>query len=178
MRIGIYGGSFNPPHIAHEQIGKQLLKKDYLDKVIYVPVGDSYEKDLVAFKHRYAMLKCMIDNPNIKISNYENNDKVVYTYQTLDYFKSLYPNDLIYFICGTDNINKINTWKNYKYILDYYNILVVKRNGELKNINHPAIIDVIFEVESISSTEVRNNLETNKIDVRVKNYIKKHNLYS
>ena len=44
MRIGIFGGSFNPPHMMHKNIALELLKMDYLDKVIYVPTGGLYNK--------------------------------------------------------------------------------------------------------------------------------------
>ena len=61
MKIGIFGGSFNPPHNMHENIGKELLKRKYLDSIIYVPTGIKYEyKDnLLPNKHRFNMLKLM-----------------------------------------------------------------------------------------------------------------------
>ena len=45
MKIGIFGGSFNPPHNMHKNIALELIEHGYLDKVIYVPTGDSYEKN-------------------------------------------------------------------------------------------------------------------------------------
>ena len=44
MKIGIFGGSFNPPHNMHKNISIELLEKGYLDKIFYVPTGDSYNK--------------------------------------------------------------------------------------------------------------------------------------
>ncbi len=45
MKIGIFGGCFNPPHNMHKDIGLNLIKKKYLDRVIYVPTGDQYQKE-------------------------------------------------------------------------------------------------------------------------------------
>ncbi len=58
MRIGFFGGSFNPPTNAHINLAKRALEECELDKVIFVPIGDFYEKaGLVSGKHRYNMLK-------------------------------------------------------------------------------------------------------------------------
>ena len=132
MKIGIFGGSFNPPHNMHKQIALDLINNKYLDKVIYVPTGDYYQKDdLIPAPIRYTMLKIMTkDYPNLEVSDYEIKNKLVYTYQTLDYFRQKYPKDQIYFICGTDNLKELYTWKNYKHILTNYKLLVIKRNHD------------------------------------------------
>ena len=45
MKIGIFGGCFNPPHIMHYTVANTILEKSYLDKVIFVPTGDNYDKN-------------------------------------------------------------------------------------------------------------------------------------
>ena len=62
MKIGIFGGSFNPPHIMHKKIAEQLIKEKYLDKVIFVPTGMKYEykNNLISNEDRYHMLKLLI----------------------------------------------------------------------------------------------------------------------
>lgn len=89
MKIGIFGGSFNPPHNMHENIALNLIANGYVDKVIYVPTGDNYnKKGLVSFCDRYEMVLLMTNNnPNLEISSIGNNDEYKYTYQTLDYFQ-------------------------------------------------------------------------------------------
>ena len=73
MKIGIFGGSFNPPHKMHKNIALNLIKNKYLDKVIYVPTGNKYnKKDLIDAMDRYNMLKIMIEGyKNLELSNYE-----------------------------------------------------------------------------------------------------------
>ena len=90
MKIGIFGGSFNPPHKMHKKIAKVLIKKGYVDKVIFVPTGMKYEykTNLISNKKRVDMLSLMIEKEkNMAISKYELQQKPIYTYETLKHFK-------------------------------------------------------------------------------------------
>ena len=192
MRIGIFGGSFNPPHKMHKNIALNLIKNNYLDKVIYVPTGNKYNKNnLIDSIHRYNMIKLMIsDVNNLDVSDYELKNTLTYTYQTLNYFKEKYIEDEIYFICGSDNLKEIATWKNYEYILNNFKILVIKRNDDnlkeiFKKINIKNIKGANIELDSISSTIIREKITRkeskkeiiNYIDEKVLKYIKEYNLY-
>ncbi len=192
MKIGIFGGSFNPPHKMHKKIALDLIHDGYVDEVIYVPTGNKYnKKDLLDVEERLAMLKIMThDNGQLKVSAYEVKNVLTYTYQTLDYFKSIYPNDDIYFICGTDNLREITTWKNYAYILNNYKILVIQRDNDdiedlIKNIYNDNIIITKISTRKVSSTKIRDALRRNAsystlskyLEAEVIDYIKKRNLY-
>ena len=182
MRIGIYGGSFNPPHNMHKNIPLLLIDKNYVDKVIYVPTGDKYnKKNLINSIHRYNMLK-LICNDKLDVSDYEIKNNLVYTYQTLDYFNNLYKDDEIYLIVGSDNFNDITSWKNYKYILNKYKILVIMRNNDiLKDYDNVIICNI--EKDNISSTEIRSKIKNKdssileNIDKNVLKYIMDRKLY-
>ena len=191
MNIGIFGGCFNPPHKMHKNIALNLIEKGYLDKIIYVPTGDNYSKlDLIDFKHRLKMLELITDNKKLLVSDIGNNPMYEYTYQTLDYFKKIYKDDQIYFICGPDNLNEFDTWKNYKYILDNYKLLVIKRNNDNLNLllnkykeNKNSIIFTDIDSVLLSSTLIRKKLNKRKevlkyIDNNVYQYIKENNLYN
>lgn len=190
MRLGIFGGSFNPPHNMHKKIALNLINNCYLDKVIYVPTGDKYKKDgLVSSIDRYNMVKIMIkNNPNLFVSDYELKNNLTYTYQTLDYFKNKYSNDDIYFICGTDNLKQIETWKNYEYILMNYKLLIIKRNCKdlnkiIEKFSYKNIILTDIPLNDASPTHIRTKLKQNintidgQIDKNVLKYIKNKNLY-
>ena len=178
MKIGIFGGSFNPPHKMHKEIAIELIKKHYVDKVIFVPTGSKYKykNNLLSDKVRLDMLKLMCrDVNNLEVSDFELKDDVVYTYLTLNYFKNKYKDDEIYFICGTDNLSYIDKWKRGEYILSNNKILVIKRNTD--NIN--ALLDkykdykdniIVTDIKEneISSTKIREMIYNNK---RVKNYL-------
>lgn len=183
MKIGIFGGSFNPPHNMHKDIAVNLIHGGYLDQVIYVPTGNCYKKEgLIDAEDRYQMLKLMTsDYPNLLVSDVEMQEELMYTYETLDYFRELFSHDSIYFICGSDNLDQIATWKNYQYILDNYKLLVVKRETDKINTKYKNVILANIPISNISSTKIREELKkyehVNYIDYKVKEYIKKNRLY-
>lgn len=189
LKIGIFGGSFNPPHNMHKKIGLELIEKGYLDKVIYVPTGDKYQKkDLIDATKRYEMISVMIENSDdLSVSDYEIKNKLTYTYQTLSHFNHEYPKDEIYFVCGSDNLLELDTWNNYHYILDKYKILVIRRGEdeiEEKMKEYPNIIKTDITMSNLSSTKIRNLIKeqdleelSTKLDLSVIEYIQKENLY-
>ncbi len=192
MKIGIFGGSFNPPHKMHKKIALDLIKKHYLDIIIFVPTGSKYKykNNLLSDKVRLEMLKLMcIDNKDLDVSDYELKDHIVYTYDTLDYFKNKYKDDEIFFICGTDNLSYIDKWKKGEDILSNNKLLVIKRNTfditpllkKYKDYKDNIIVADIEENE-ISSTKIREMIYNNKraedyLDESVYSYIRENNLY-
>ena len=192
MKIGVFGGSFNPPHKMHLNIGLDLVNKQYVDKVVYVPTGSKYKykNNLLPDKNRLEMLNILTKNQeNLGVNDYELKDKVVYTCETLAYFKELYPNDQIYFICGADNLSYIDKWKNGEEILNNYKIIVMKRAGEdieelLKKFEYyqENIIVADVEQQDVSSTDIREKLKNNEnvldvLDKDVYEYIRTNKLY-
>jgi nicotinate (nicotinamide) nucleotide adenylyltransferase len=192
MKIGIYGGCFNPPHNIHKDLPLKLIEKGYVDKVIYVPTGNKYNKlNLASNEDRYNMLKILVDkNNNLALSDFEFKNKLVYTYQTMDYFKNKYPNDILYFICGTDNLEELDKWKNYEYIITNYKFLVANRAGTSisKMLNkYKKFVDNILviniEKNKVSSTIIRERLKNNEddiselIDENILDYIRQKKLY-
>ena len=125
MKIGIYGGSFNPPHNTHTKIATELLTQNIVDFLYVLPTSDVYSKnDLISVDHRTNMLNLCLNHPNIKVFK-PSSDVFNYTYKALDYFKSLHPNDEICFVMGSDNLKEFSTWKNFNYIFKKTHILSV-----------------------------------------------------
>ena len=180
MKVGIYGGSFNPPHKFHREIVEYLLKNKYLDKVIVEPAGDNYKKkDLAKFVDRIEMVKLAFqDIADISTIGNEGYD---YTYEVMDYYKKQYPNDELYFICGEDNIKEIKTWRNAKYLTENYKFLVIGRNN--LNVEYePYIVKVDMKENDMSSTMIREKIKNNEnvdniVDSKVRDFIYKNNLY-
>ena len=192
MKIGIFGGSFNPPHNMHTDIANYMINRHYVDKVIFVPTGSkyTYKNNLIEEEHRYNMLEILSNkNDNIMVSDYELKSEVVYTIDTLKHFKEEYPNDEICFICGLDNFSYIDKWKNGEEILTNYKIVVINRGGndlEELLVKYDKYKDNIIisnmEMKDISSTYIRDNIkEIDKvkeyIDEDVLRYIQENNLY-
>ena len=87
MKIGILGGTFDPPHQAHLEIANRSIKQFTLDKVIFIPSGNPWQKkDATSYRHRYEMTKILIENSNyFEISDIENSEQnPSYTYETLN----------------------------------------------------------------------------------------------
>ncbi len=192
MKIGIFGGSFNPPHQMHKKIAQELLQSHVLDKVIFVPTGNSYpKKDLIDATFRLEMLEKMAKNDNrIFVDDYECQKKS-YTYQTLFHFQQKYPKDTIYFILGADNLKELSTWKKEEEILKNYGLIVIRRGDEdiTKEIEKYQIKAKEIQIakiknENLSSSKIRKLVEEQEIeqlnqflDSEVLDYILKHHLY-
>ena len=187
MKIGIYVGSFNPPHKGHIKIVNHLINK-YLDKVIIIPTGNYWDKlDLVSIDDRINMLK-LYESENIIIDSENNN--VEFTYQILEKLSNLYIKEDLYLIIGADNIVNFDKWKNYQDILKYNliilnraNIDIIKYLYKLNKKDNYVIVNDLPNID-ISSTMIRNKIKSNDcenmfeyIDQKVYKYIKNNNLY-
>ena len=179
MKIGIYIGSFNPPHKGHIYVVNYLLDNKVVDKILIIPTETYWDKqNLAPLKDRINMLK-LYETENINIDT-ENNG-LEYTYQLMRILKQKYPGKELFLIIGADNIINFDKWKNYEELLQY-NIIIMNRNNidiEKYTKKYPQGKFTIVKDfnQSTSSTEIRNNLNSKYLDKKVLKYIKKHNLY-
>ena len=179
MKLGIYIGSFNPPHKGHIDVVNYLLKGKYVDRVLIVPTLGYWDKrDLVDIKHRINMLK-IFESDKIKVDTLHN--EYAYTYQLMDALAKDYEDEL-YLIMGADNIIGFDKWKHYQKLLKY-KIIVINRNGidinkYIKKYHSNNFIVVNdYEFIKVSSSEIRDNLNNEYLDDKVLKYIKDNNLY-
>lgn len=190
MKIGIFIGCFNPVHSAHIRCAEELFENKFVDKIIFVPVGDEYEKQgLVSANFRLKMLGLAInENPNFEVSDIEVERGKLYTYQTLDYFKNLNSDDEIILIIGTDNLKEFHSWQRADYILNTYKIIVLTRDNLSKNdfLNYAKYSNIIFYTSNkpVSSTKIREmikaknyELASQNLDKSVLEYIMINKLY-
>lgn len=132
---GIFGGSFNPPHIGHIILIDDLLRLLPFDRIFFVPTKIPPHKnvsDLIDEKHRLIMLKLSIkEMAGAGISTFEiDRDRISFSFFTIEHFLEHYgvkPCNL-FFILGVDAFYLIKTWKNYPDILNYCNFLILKRS--------------------------------------------------
>lgn len=186
MKIGIYGGSFNPIHNGHLKVAEWILEKVKLDKIIWVPLYKPYHKEIFELeepKHRYNMLKlALAGKREYEISTVEIDEKIIsYTLDTLLKIKKIYPDDEFYEIIGGDSAESFHQWKDYKTILENAKVLVYSRRGyEVKISSNMELIDAPYL--DISSTIIRNRIDEGKsisdlVPEKVEEYIYKNNLY-
>lgn len=130
-RIGFFGGSFNPPTNIHINLANMLIEQNKVDKVVFVPVGNYYpKKDLAEASDRYNMLKLACkDYKKLEVedlaSSHPNN---LFASDTFKLIYEKYANNDIFFIMGSDNFEKMPTWKNYEYLKNNYKFIVLERN--------------------------------------------------
>lgn len=199
MKIGIYGGSFDPPHIEHINLCVNAVRSLNLDRLFIVPAKIPPHKKVqpISGEYRLEMVKLALSNvdvPQITVSDYElNSAGKSYTYLTIEHFKSLYKDAQIYFLMGTDMLENFPTWKEPKAILNMAKLYVFGRDGEsmerAKQVFLNAFSDRLnslvfanFSGKMVSSTHVRHML-TLGLDAKeflyqnVIDYIKSNNLY-
>lgn len=195
-KIGFFGGSFNPPTIAHMELALDAIKHKNLDEVVFVPVGDYYEKrDLINESHRYNMLNEMIKGiDSLKVSDIElNRSEKLYAIDIFKIITEQYSNDEIYFIMGADNFKSILEWKSGTSLIQNYKyIIITRKDSNIRNVieTEPLLKEnkdnfYILNNEkylNMSSTEVRDLIKGNKdidkyVERKVKDYINNNNLY-
>lgn len=174
MRIAIYGGSFDPIHIAHETIVNKALESLDLDLLILVPTFLNPHKisSHLEPEQRLFLLKKNFDNrKKILISDFEvSKNRSVYAIETIKYFKNHYNPEETFLIIGADNYESFDTWYKSKEILEEIELVVATRNGFL-NQNYDNIKTLNVDI-NISSTNLRDNLDLNYVPKKIQKDVK------
>ncbi len=198
MRIGIFGGTFNPIHNGHIELAQYCRRELGLDKIIIMPTFTPPHKlspDLASSEHRLKM--CEI--ATAELDGFEVSDLEVvrggksYTFETLISLKEIYPNDELFFITGADMFLTLAAWKNPELIFTLATIVTIPRDSDglseldryytstLMPMGAKAAI-LANPVTQVSSTFIRDNVGEPKrveslINPRVYSYIINNNLY-
>lgn len=138
-RVGILGGTFNPPHLGHLYIAEQVYREFALDKVIVLPVGippHKQEEAVLSAEQREQMCRLFCQEGDfLELCTMElRREGYTYTIDTLRAFhKILKPGQRIYYIIGTDTLFQLETWKEHEAVLsqDLCTFLCVPRPGDL-----------------------------------------------
>lgn len=184
MKIGIFGGSFDPVHIGHLISAVEVRHLLNLNEIIFMPAQQSPHKDVPAKKSdRLNMLKRSIEPYEfLSIDTYELERKEIsYTYNTVMYLTERYPNDELYFLIGTDQYEKFDQWYKYKELLNMIRFVVMKRMGKDVHIKEP-FIEAVQPMIEVSSSLVRTRIQKQEeyrhlLPEGVSGYIKEKKLY-
>ena len=201
MRLGVFGGSFDPVHLGHVNLVKQVRDICRLDRVVVMPAAVSPFKTEIPRKaasgeDRLEMCRLAFEElPFVKVSDYEiSQKKVSYTVNTLRHIREVHPDDEIFFIMGGDMLLSFEKWRNYEEILSICALLAVSRENDpndLKILDKKAselgkygIVQVVpIETFPVSSTEIREKIKNNSdiscyVPKNVVKYISEHGLYT
>lgn len=133
-KIGLFGGTFNPPHIAHKRLSDEMKERLMLSKVIIMPTftpPHKKAKNLASAKDRLSMCKLTFCDSFYEVSDLEiKREGKSFTVDTLKTLKELYKDDDIYLIIGSDMLLSFHTWKSYEEILSLCTLCVISREDE------------------------------------------------
>lgn len=168
MRIGLFGGTFDPVHQGHLLIAEAARESKRLSQVIFIPSGLPPHKKApqTPVHHRLAMLRQAIGgNRAFAISDWEIRQKrVVYTFETLTYFRERWPTSSLFFILGSDSMKNLPHWRESPLLRRLCQFIPAAR------------------IEAFASTDIRQRVR-NGLSIRylvppeVERYIRKHRLY-
>ncbi|MFN3418728.1 MAG: nicotinate-nucleotide adenylyltransferase [Pyrinomonadaceae bacterium] len=133
-RIGLYGGTFDPPHRGHLQIARRITRLFGLDRFIFLPAFHAPHKSASSAAgpfHRFAMLCLATQNlPQIFVSDLElQTGERRYTFDTLTDYKQKNTDSEIFFVMGADSWEEITTWYRWEELLTLVNFIIVSRPG-------------------------------------------------
>ncbi|MBA4348960.1 MAG: nicotinic acid mononucleotide adenylyltransferase [Thermodesulfovibrio sp.] len=139
MRLGIFGGTFNPIHYGHLRAAEEVRYKINLDRVIFIPSGNPPLKssELSDAAHRYAMTKLATDlNVNFVVSDIElRQTGKAYTVNTLERLFEIYAGDELFFVLGIDAFLDIPNWRQPDRLIGMIDFIILTRPGfDLKDI--------------------------------------------
>ena len=186
-RIGILGGTFDPPHLGHLVLAQETLRRLKLDKVIFIPTylppHKKIKENNAYMRYKMVLLACK-DNPRFEVSRIEIKKKAVsYSVDTLKKLRRKYGKDAeLFFLVGSDSLSELENWKDVNEVLRLANFVVASRPGfpakklkkRVRLIEIPAI--------NISSSMIRNRVRRSQsikylVPEKARRFIIKHRLY-
>lgn len=184
-RIGIFGGTFDPPHIGHMIIAKEVQQTCRFDEVWFIPTNDPPHKKQVnaTAKDRYAMVQEMIQaEPTWKVLDIEiKREGPSFTIDTIIDLQKMYPSNHFYFIIGADMVEYLPKWHKIDELIQRISFICVNRPNHTLESPYP-ITEVRVPLIDISSTMIRDRLMAGRsphyfLEKHVHEYLKEHQLY-
>ena len=191
IKLGVFGGSFDPPHKAHLELVRSVVVELELDHVLVAVANDPWQKSdsrkITDGSHRLAMTRLLfrdycdatVTDIEFQLGGESN------TADTLRALRSKYQSAEFYLLLGYDSAIGIETWRDPDSILDQSQVVIVDRPGFI-NMKLPSILSSAIHLQGsnldISSESIRSQLENDEnisgaIPGDIRNYIAEHGLY-
>ena len=171
MRIGVFGGTFDPPHVGHLLVASDAREALKLDRLIFVPTGvQPFKVDMPAVasgQDRLEMLRLAIaDDANYVVDDAEINRKgLSFTVDTLEHLSERHPAAQLFLLLGEDLLAGFGQWRNPARIRELATIAAVRRAGPASPGIEPiasGVVMVSTRRVDVSSTEIRERLRAGK----------------
>ncbi len=194
-KVGVFGGAFDPPHLAHRALAEVALQQLQLDELRVLPTGKAWHKtrQLTAAEHRLAMARLTFaDLPRLLIDDREiRRAGPSYTLDTLRELQRAQPEAELFLIMGKDQADVLPTWRDWQEIVRLAIICVADRDGltgqEVQFVPPPEMAPRFCKLHmpamDISATGIRTRVASQQgiaplVCAPVARYIEAHHLYS
>jgi nicotinate-nucleotide adenylyltransferase len=187
MKLGLYGGTFDPVHRAHIAVANAACTRFGLDRVLLIPNRQPPHKESVtgaSYEHRLRMVEIACEgHPGLAASDIENREGKSYTIQTLERLRIEYGAQVrLYFIIGADAFAEVMLWRRVDEVFHLTEFIVVSRPGFTFETPPGARINRLETLSfTASSTEIRRQLASGQatpdLEPKVSEYIKANGLY-
>ena len=187
MRLALFGGTFDPIHVAHLTVAREAADRFRLDRVLFIPGAHPPHKGASTLadyedRCRMAELACGEDG-RFQVSRLEAGAEKSYSILTIEKVKAtITPGDEMFFLIGADAFAEIRTWRRWKDVAAAVEFIVVTRPGHGYQSPPGAVVHRLDTLAlPVSSSEIRRKLaaglEPEELDPRVTAYIRDHTLY-
>jgi nicotinate-nucleotide adenylyltransferase len=183
MRVGIYGGTFDPVHHGHLILARQAFEEFRLARLVFVPAAESpfkIQNHTAPAADRLAMLRLAIaDEDGFSVDPLEiERGGISYSIDTVEMFRSREPRAEFFFLVGEDNADRLTEWHRFEELKKLVCFVVLSRSEDFQSPEYP----VVQRRVEISSTEIRNRVANQEsitylVPESVKRYIEQHQLY-
>lgn len=196
IRLGLLGGSFDPPHRMHVRLAQEALAQCALDELWVMPTAwpGHRQAPKTAFEHRLAMCRLAFQSiTSVRVSDLEaQRPAPSYTLQTLEALAQSHPQAQIWLIIGSDQAAAFHTWHRWTEVLTLCRLAVALRPDSVQpspqllqwhNDHHMELLNLQLPPDPLSSTQLRAHLRHTPdvhpqgLDPDVWQYIQDHHLY-
>lgn len=174
-RIGLLGGSFDPIHLGHINMGLRAIEELQLDKVFFITAKNSpfkVNKSRLSASQRHSLVeKALDDYPKLEASDLELNreEEISYSYQTIRDYSALYPEAKLFWLMGDDAFKDLSKWKNFETaILGKVDFIVFNRDGnfvENETIEIDSSSSRIYQIKNFDYLVSSSEIKENKIEI-------------
>lgn len=132
MTVGLFGGSFDPPHAGHVHVSREALKRLHLDRVWWLvsPGNPLKDRGPAPIGRRMAAAHEMVRHPRIVVTDIEARIGTRYTGATIERLKNLYPGVRFVWLMGADNLAQFHHWQRWDWIMCTVPVCVLARPGQ------------------------------------------------
>ncbi len=191
LRLGVFGGSFNPIHLGHVLVADDVRRQMRLDRVLFVPTCRPPHKHgpMTPYRHRLAMTRLAIaGEPGFELCRIEElRPGPSYTVDTLAGVKARYADAALFLVVGSDQYREVSGWRQPQLLTRFARIAVMNRPGtarpalfpghDPKRVLFRAVIQVAISAATVRARLAKGHSVRYMLPVKVNEYVSRHRLY-